>query len=190
MPLIQISKPEVFPVTADEVKNSANVDGSEFDAKLSIIIPALTRRAESLTGRVFIARDLELVLNGFPVAEVDLQLPMVSSIKSVKYVDTAEEQQTLATDRYTLDGDSLPSFLLPARGMAWPETLATAGAVRIRFTAGYGPAAADVPEEVRLWIIAYAVQILENPDGMESKDLQPQRYVDGLLDDFRILRAS
>lgn len=190
MPLIQITKPTVYPVTAADIKLAARIDGNEFDAQIAIIIPALTARAEALTGRAFITRTMELVLDAFPVAEIDLIKPGVQSVSSVKYLDLAAVQQTLAVNAYTLDNAGLPCWLMPAVETDWPETLAAANAVRVRFDVGYGPASSDVPEDIRLWIIAHAVQVLQSPDGMGSKDIRPLPFVDGLLDDYRIVRAA
>lgn len=186
MPLIQITAPASDPITAAEVKASARIDGAEFDIQLAIIIPALVKQAEALTGRVFIARTMELVLDGFPAAEIDLVLPNVTSIVSVKYVDPNGITQTMADTDYALDSDSTPCWLLPALGTTWPVSLVSANALRIRFDAGFGADASAVPQDIRLWLIASAVQAIQSPDG---KSESPSRWIDSLLDPYRLLRC-
>lgn len=189
MPLIEIAGPAAEPVTTDEVKAAARIDGTEFDTQLAIIIPALRRQAESRTGRVLVTQTLELVLDAFPAGEIDLLLPNVQSIASVKYKEaTAGAETTLAVAAYSLDNSSTPSWLIPAYGTSWPDTYASANAVRIRFDVGYGNAA-TVPQDIKLWILAHATQILRSPDGLIGRDLQPLPFVDSLLDYYRVMRA-
>jgi len=189
MPLIEISGPAGEPVTSAEIKAAARIDGSEFDSQLAIIIPALRHRAEALTGRRLITQTVELVLDAFPAADIDLLLPNVQSIVSVKYIDTAGVEQTLASNLYSLDSASTPCWLLPAYGTDWPETLATANAVRVRFTVGYGAGAANVPYDIRLWLIAHAAQVLRVPEGITQGDLRELPFVDHLLDAHKVWRA-
>lgn len=186
MPLIDISGPAGEPVTSAEVKAAARIDGSEFDAQIAIIIPALRRQAEARLGRRLITQTVELVLDAFPVADIDLKLPDVQSIASVKYIDAAGVEQTLASNLYSLDSDSTPCWLLPAYGTAWPATLATANAVRVRFIVGYGATAAEVPDDIRLWMVAHAAQVLRIPEGITQGDLRELPFVDHLLDAHRV----
>lgn len=189
MPIIDILAPDTEPVTTDEVKASARIDGTEFDAQIPVVIKALRRLAENRLERRLITQTVELVSKSFPIDEIDLVLPNVQSIVSVKYIDTNGQQQTLAGSAYILCGDLTPSLLQLAYGTSWPATRVQKDAVRIRFTVGYGDNAADVPEDIRLWIIAHAVQALQSPDGLADGNLKPLPYVDGLLDGCKVWRA-
>lgn len=186
MPLIDISGPSGEPVTSAEIKAAARIDASEFDAQIAIIIPALRHQAEARLGRRLITQTVELVIDAFPSAEIDLKLPSVQSIVSVKYIDTAGVEQTLASSTYSLDDSSTPCWLLPAYGTDWPSTLDTANAVRVRFVVGYGDAAADVPSDIRLWMIAHAAQVLRIPEGITTGELRALPFVDHLLDAHRV----
>ena len=192
MTLIEINGPATEPVTADEVKAAARIDSdiTEFDTQIAIIIPALRRQAEARTGRVLVTQTLELVLDSFPTGEIDLLLPNVQSIGSVKYraVGTGTEN-ILSSSAYSLDDSSTPSWLIQATGTTWPETYASANSVRIRFDVGYGDAN-KVPQDIKLWMLAHATQILRSPDGIIGRDLQPMPFVDGLLDFYRVVRAA
>lgn len=190
MPLILIADPSGEPVTSAEIKASARIDGTDFDSQIAIIIPALRHQAEARIGRRLITQTVELVLDAFPVAEIDLTLPNVQSIVSVKYIDTAGVEQTLASNLYSLDSSSTPCWLLPARDTDWPATLAAANAVRVRFVVGYGATAASVPDDIRLWMIAHACQVLRLPEGITSGTLAPLPFVDRLLDCHVVWRST
>ena len=80
MPLIDVSGPSGEPVTSAEIKASARIDGAEFDSQIAIIIPALRRQAEARIGRRLITQTVELVLDEFPVADIDLTLPNMQGV--------------------------------------------------------------------------------------------------------------
>ena len=188
MPLIDITAPAAEPVTSAEVKAAARIDDTAIDAQIAILIPAIRRLAENRLGRRLITQTVELVLDAFPAVEIDLGFPDVQSITSVKYIDTAEVQQTLDAADYSLDGDSTPCWLVPAYDTDWPETLDAVNAVRVRYVVGYGDSGSAVPQDIRLWIIAHCVQALAAPDGLAANQLAPLPFVDSLLDDHRVLR--
>jgi hypothetical protein len=77
---------------------------------------------------------------------MDLDIGPVSSITSVKYLDSTGAEQTLSSAVYTLISESLPPRLVLKTGQSWPATYSADNAVRIRFVAGYGAASA-VPGE-------------------------------------------
>lgn len=178
--LTQISQPAVSPVAVSEVCQAGRIDEADFNAQLAIIIPALVQSAEAIMGRPIINRTYELVLDAFPAGEIDLVLPGVSTITWVKYIDSAGIQQTLDSSRYALDKESVPCWLLPADGQEWPDAKDIANAVRVRFIAGFGDAATDVPEDIKFWIIARAVQVLGDPIAAEKTG--GRSFVDRLLD--------
>lgn len=189
MPLIEITAPAAEPVTAAEVKAAAKIDGTEFDTQITIAIAALRALAEQKLGRRLITQTCEIVLDEFPSAEIDLQLPDVQSIASVKYLEaTAGTETTLASDQYSLDSDSIPCWLLPAYDTDWPDTYDTVNAVRVRFTVGYGAASTDVPQEIRLWIIAHATQMINRSSGEKPKEYEPMLFIDRLLDRHTCMR--
>ena len=61
--------------------------------------------------------------------------------------------------------------------------------MRVRFVAGYGATAASVPDDIRLWMIAHACQVLRLPEGITSGTLAPLPFVDRLLDAYMVWRA-
>lgn len=181
MALITIAAPIVEPVTADEIKASARIDGAEFDAQIAVLIAAFRQQAEHELGRRLITQTVELVLDEFPPdVDIDLILPDVQSIESVKYYDATGVQQTIDPAAYSLDSDSTPCWLLVLND--WPATKGAANAVRIRYVVGYGDAPTDVPSNTRLWIIARVCAALENSD--------PAPWLARLLDAETVMRLG
>jgi len=197
MPLITIIKPDSEPVTVDDVKAAARIDAASFDDQLAdLLIPAIRGEVEHRLGRRLITQTVEVVCASFPsqsggYGAIDLQIPDVQSIVSIKYLDPDSVEQTVPDTDYSLDSDSKPSQALLAAGKAWPATAAgVPNAVRVRCIAGYGDSPTDVPGCVRLWIIAHVIQALETPSGLSAHTVQPLANIDRLLDAEMIVRAA
>ena len=193
MSLILITPPAVEPVTVDEIKAAGRIDNAAFDTQITtLLIPAIRQEAEHRLSRRLITQTVELLLDQFPCPSslaIDLTLPDAQAITSIKYLDSAGVEQTLSTSVYQLDPDHIPSRVLLKTGQSWPETQNLPSSVRIRYTVGYGNAGTDVPNSVRLWIIAHVVQALDHPDGLDASGLKPLPFIDGLLDPYRVVLA-
>lgn len=162
------------PVTAAEVKSLIGLDGTDHDARIALLIPALRQQAEQITGRSFAVHTWQAKLDAFP-AEIRLLWPPIVSVTSIAYVDAAGATQTLAPANYAVDTHSEPAWVLPANGTDWPSTYDTANAVTIDYTAGEG---ASAPKEIKCWI---AARIRADIDGCDVPE-----YLDGLLDRLKV----
>jgi uncharacterized phiE125 gp8 family phage protein len=151
MALRMITAPMVQPLTLEEVKEHLRVDYTEADSLISAYIEAATSHVEgehSFTGRALVTQTWELVIDHFPSHEIKIPLPPLQSIDSIKYDDSAGDEQTLAADQYYVDDVSEPAWVVPIVG-GWPTAVLDAiNAVRIRFTCGY-PATVDSPPDLR-----------------------------------------
>jgi uncharacterized phiE125 gp8 family phage protein len=186
MTLRIITAPAVEPALNSEVKLDARIDTSALDAPIDMLITAARKVAENRTGRSFITQTWEQVLDKFPAKEIEIGMLPIQSVTSVKYYDSAGVLQTMSTADYTLDVDTLPGWLLPAFGVSWPSTHDVAQAVIIRFVAGYGSAATDVPAEIKMWIRAQVAASIDHQDGLMDGRAVPLPFIDGLLDHYRI----
>lgn len=188
MTLKLITAPATEPVTLAEAKAQCRVDGADEDALITALIVAARQEAEHALGRALITQTWERVVDAFPQAELELGMPPVQSITSITYVDQAGSTQTLAGAAYVLDADSTPAFVLPAVTYSWPDTLDTANAVRVRFVAGYGNAAA-VPQAIKTWVLMRVATLYkfreEAAVGVSVTEV-PSRHLDRLLDPYRV----
>jgi uncharacterized phiE125 gp8 family phage protein len=183
MPLRLITAPTSEPVTLQQVKFDAKLDGNEHDDLIDMLIPAVRKKAEDLTHRVLMPQVWELVLDAFPVKDIEIGMLPVTSITSVKYYDGDGTLQTLSTDYYTLDADTLPGFVRLNYGYTWPSTLDQASAVVIRFAAGYASADA-VPGEFKTWIRAQTAAAIFQQTG-EGQYVVGD-FINGLLDGYKL----
>lgn len=188
MALKQISQPAEPAVTLAQIKAHLRISGADEDELLTLYAAAAVKACEHELGRALVQQTWELAIDAFPEAEIELPMPRVLSVVSVDYFDTTGTQQTLPSNRYSLDADKLPGWLFPADGTEWPETYDMANAVRIRFLAGYGATASSVPINVVQWLlmrIGTAYKMRETVAGGSLAEV-PGRFVDGLLDSERV----
>lgn len=169
---------ETEPVTLAEARLHLKVydDDAAEDLLITAWITAAREMAEQFTGRALATQTLELALDEFPDADdcssvIELPMPPVASITSVKYTDLVGAEQTLAGSAYALSlyGDS--RRLAPTYGNYWPSTQDVPDAVRVRYVTGY----ATAPKAVKAAILLMVGWLEQNRgEGMSTDDIQPQ----------------
>lgn len=190
MPTRIITPPSEEPVSLDEAKAHCRVDVADDDVLITALITAAREQAEHETGRSLCTQTRELVLDAFPDACVLRGAP-IQSVVSVKYLDLDGNEQTLDPLDTQLDKDSEPGYLVPAYGKAWPATFPVPNAVRVRFTCGYGAAAA-VPQGLKSWMKLAIGTLYAQRETIvlgQASHL-PDRFWHSLLDPYRLYEAS
>lgn len=129
------------------------------DTLLTNLIKAAREYCEGFTNRAYITQVWDLLLDSFPVGDsISIPYPPLVSVASVKYYDTENTEATMDSGDYYVDTYKEPGRIVLGYNKSWPTTiLRPANGVIIRFTAGYGAAAA-VPQKVKqamLMLISY-----------------------------------
>ena len=160
------------------------------DPLLGTLIASARAAAEQELHRALITQTLDAYFDGFPaVSPYEIKLPPLSSVTAITYTDTNGATQTLAADQYLVDATSQPARIAPAYGCSWPSTRAQSNAVKVRFVAGYGAAAA-VPQCVKTWMLMRIATLWENRSalivGSGGLIEIPPCFIDSLLDPERV----
>lgn len=142
-----ITAPASEPITVAEVKAPGRIDATEDNGYLADLIVGARKEAEQHTNRALLTQTWEWVADGLPPT-IELGRCPLASITSIKYLDDAGVEQTLAAANYRADLESEPARITPAYGKTWPSTYGVSNAVRVRFVAGWATRAA-VPESIR-----------------------------------------
>jgi hypothetical protein len=177
-----ITPPEVEPVTVAEVKLHTHISHSVEDALLETWIIAGRMLAEDFQRRAYIGQMWEVAFDSYPQTPIYLPRAPLIGVVSIKIYDylnaetvlyskadnpitTTEEAGTdLSTNSdFIIDTDSEPGRIGFAYNKTWPSTiLRSMSAVKIRFAAGYGLEASDVPATVKDAIMLYCAYRNEN----------------------------
>lgn len=209
MKLLLITDAALEPVTLQEAKNHLKIDAdmTEDDTLIVMLIGAARCYAEGFTGRALITQTWQGTLDNFPGyvipgaalsvssalrnvgSDIYLRKSPVKSITSVSYMDTDGNWQTMPAPDYVFDPSGIVQRLSPAYGKSWPATRQQIANVRITFTAGYGAAASDVPENFRHWMLLRIGTLYANREEvaiMTRGKVDPLPFVDSLLDYLKV----
>ncbi|MDV2503086.1 MAG: head-tail connector protein [bacterium] len=171
--LEEFTAPTKEPITTDEAKAHLRVDITDDDTLIDSLVNAARLYAEGFTSRALITQTWDLFLDDFPASPGRLRQEAIivpkaplQSITTVKYLDTAGDQQTLAASKYRVDAKSHPGRITPAYGEVWPTTRGVINAVEVRFIAGYGDAETDVPQQIIQGMLMLIGHLYENREAV------------------------
>lgn len=152
--LVVQTAPTTEPVTFADVQAQVRIDDADEQTLVETYITAARKYVEDYTRRTLIDTTYDLYFaSGFPGTEIIIPRPPLQSITSITYLDTNGASQTFASGSYQVDAQSEPGRVKPEPTTSWPATdSGNYDTVIIRFLAGYGSAATDVPEGLRLAI--------------------------------------
>lgn len=128
------------------------------DAEISNFITRARVYGEELTGRYFATQTVEQGLDHFPDCDCINLRPPVQSVTSVKVLNTAGTERTLAsTTDYLLDDSSVPARLVLPYNGSWPtDADYPINPIRIRYVAGY----ATLPQNLKE-IMLYHIGLMD-----------------------------
>ena len=194
MGLTRTAAPALEPVSLDEAKLHLNVIDDAQDTLITLLIGAARKYAEAYCGRSFITQGWRLTLGGFPCI-LELERGPVQTVDSIIYTDMAGAAQTItapASPDYAIDATGPLCLITPGFSYVWPTALPQIGSVQVNYTAGYGDAAADVPEGIRHWMLVRINTAFENREEfaiLQRGTVSALPYVDYLLDEYRTVLA-
>jgi uncharacterized phiE125 gp8 family phage protein len=153
MPLIIVTPPTDPVLGLPEVRDHLNDPPASQDQNLKSMALAAEGHIDGRDGwlgRCLITQTWKQVEKDFPAGRLAIKLSPVQSVTSLKYLDTAEVEQTLVegTDFLVIPGPHNTSYLVPVVGTVWPLTAPRDDAVRLTFVAGYG-GPNDVPVVIK-----------------------------------------
>lgn len=178
MKLRLVTAPAIEPVTLTEVKTHCRVDGTADDTYLTSLIAVARRHIEAVElGRSLITQTWDYTVDAFPGGvSLALPRPRLQSIESIKYTDSDGTEYTVDSSTYYADTAAEPGLAVLKYGQSWPSaTLRYTSAVTVRFTAGYGPAASDIPEPIRQAVLLLVAHLYEHREPVGDS-----RYAAGL----------
>ena len=165
--LTLVTAPTVEPLSLQEAKNQCHVVGNDHDAILEHLIVSARRVCEDRLSRQLITATWDLVMDEFPADQICLPLPPVQSVTSITYTDTAGSSATWDSSKYTFSASREPARIMPAYNENFPtDVREQPDAVTVRFVAGYGDAATDVPDQIKHAMLLLISHWFENREDV------------------------
>ena len=192
MPTNLITEPTIEPMTLQEAKDHLRVDHVDDDSVIEPNIKAVREHSETFLGRALITQTWDLFINNFPPygSWLEIPFPPLQSVTTIKYIDENGTQQTLSSSIYTVDINAEMGRVFLAYDQVWPTVRPILNAIEIRFVAGYGANAEDIPESIRQGIKMLLGHLYENRETTLVGTIiasVPQAY-EWLLWPYRVVR--
>lgn len=189
MALKRTTPPAAEPITLAQAKLHLRVDHADEDALIEGLITTVRMACEDRIQGTLITTGWTFALDAFPGgpgACILLPMPPTIGLASVQYVDPAGATQAMDwASLVHVDLISQPARIAPRSG-SWPATARQLNAVQITYTAGHGPAAADVPRPLVQWMLLAMGDLYANRQRSAERPQVPQGFADGLLDPYRL----
>lgn len=133
-----ITRPYCDPVTLSEARKTLKFsDGNTaFDSTIGSLIRGASQAIAKYQRRSLVKTTYKMVNDDW-LPEFNPLFPPLVSVTSIKYLDTAGTQQTLAADQYIVDNASEPGRISRAYGVAWPLLQGVQAQIEITYDAGY-----------------------------------------------------
>lgn len=192
MNLVKIADADAEPLDLAAAKTHLRetLVSSDNDAYITALAEAVRGECENRLQRTLIESTWLATLDAFPCGWIELPMPPLRSVDSVKYVDTAGTLQTLDEAAYLVDKQRMVGVVTSAPGTNWPATRCQPGAVQIQFKAGYGTTADTVPAPIIWWCRLALSELYERRaltgDGGRAI---PREFAEGLLNPYKIRSA-
>ena len=210
MGTILITPPALEPLTLAEAKAHLRLDTGDEDALVASLIVAARQLVEAHTGRALIAQAWRLVLDDWPTRNTfaltpgpfvplgstpnpnTLTLPLgpLISLDAIRVYDAFNVATPLAASTWYVDAQPGGARLQFTTAPREPGR-AIAG-IEIDVTVGYGPAASDVPEALRLAMRMLVARWFEarGDAATDSGQAQIPTHIAALLQPFRAMRLA
>ena len=148
-------------LTTAEAKTHLKVDTSADDTYIDNLVSAATESAQIFTNRYFI--NTTITQHGDTWSDLStLFKSKVSSITHIKYYDSDNSLQTLASSVYLEDLTHQPARIGLKPNQSFPSLAGRISAVQCKYVVGYGAAASDVPEGIREAVLLIVGNWYEN----------------------------
>jgi uncharacterized phiE125 gp8 family phage protein len=190
MALVMTSGPSLEPVTVSEAKAHLRLDSAAEDLLIASLILTSRLHIETALGLALISQAWTVTFDGWPGGDaVALPLRPVQSIEEVRVRDASGDAAVLDPASYALDGQGVPARFI-WRGAVWPAPQQKLCGIEIDAVAGFGDAAADVPEPIRHAVLLLVAHWYERRDPIEigATGTAIPRPVSELLAPYRAVR--
>ncbi len=167
MALSLVTAPARQPVTLQQAKDHLRVDETVDDSVIDPLIKTAREHVEAFTHRALITQTWDLFLDAFSQIILMPKAPL-QSVTSIKYLDTAGVQQTLASTEYKVDVASNAARIVPAWGKSWPLVREEINAVEIRFVSGHGDNPEDLASPIIQALLLIVAHLYENREATSN----------------------
>lgn len=179
------TEPVTEPITADDLKTFARIDGDDENSLLETIIEAVRESMEFYLGRSLMEQTITLTMDFWPDRVIELPKPPLLSVVSVYVLDEEDTQTEYAASNYYRVTEAIPGLVCLTQEATGPtNTDRDKAGFAIKYLAGYGSLITDVPAGIRVAMMQWATMVY---DG-RAMTTTPPPEVKQNLDLYRVIK--
>ncbi len=188
--LVVKTAPADDPITLTEAKAFARIDTSADDTLVTDLITAARVYAEAILNRTFVKTTYTWTLDCWPVngGPMLFPRPALSSVTSIKYIDTAGVQQTWSSSLYDVDSATLIGRVLPSFGQSYPAFRLQMNAIETEYVGGDGNQGEQL-EDTKLLMKILVAESYEKRLHSTDRRVHLNQAAEALLWEMRVMAA-
>lgn len=182
MALAQSAAPAVEPITLAEAKAFLRLDAETEDAFVASLITTSRLHIEAALGLALITQSFTLAVKSDPRRTIQISVYPLQSVDAIRV--SASDGVATDLDLHAVEIDAMDR---PARVVLPAGAAPSSCKVEVDFTAGFGDAAADVPEPIRHALLLLIAHWYENrePVSVGSAAAKIPAMISELLAPYR-----
>ena len=166
--------PAIEPITVDELKDFARIDGTDEDTLITAFIKAARIQTENYLNRALITQTVTVSMDFWPSTRLELPFPSMQSVTEVRTLEEDGTATVYDADNYYTRILGIKGEIILKIGSTPPQSLnRTVGGIEIDLVAGYGDASTDIPqlivEGLKLWAnVIYEKRVIDDKPPPEA----------------------
>lgn len=166
---ILLTGPAVEPLTLVEMKAYLRLDGTAEDDLVATLVTAARLTVEAHSRRILNTQTWRLVLDAWPAGgTVRVPLAPFAGLVAARVFDAAGMAETVPVEAFVVDTKSEPGRVILSPAVPGPGR--PVNGIELDVSAGYGPAAADVPMPLRQAVRMVAARWFDHRGDEPSLD--------------------
>jgi uncharacterized phiE125 gp8 family phage protein len=179
--------PTVEPVSVAEFKMFARLDHDDEDSALLLMLASVRKAAEMYLGRSLLEQTIYYTLDKWEGREVELPAPPLLSVLGVYTKESDGTWTEYDSENYFVVTEGIPGSIVVKQSVTAPTAYyADAARFQIRYKAGYGDTATDVPAAIRQAILGWATVAY----ATRAVTIDPPPEVRSMLSLYRVERLK
>ena len=189
MRLTKVTDPTTLPLALNDLKDHLRIERDEldYDDDLTLLIWTARDFIESDCHVTLINTQYTAIWDDWPSDRLCIPNWPIVTVDSIAYVDTGGDTQTWSSSLYRTSLVQVPATIIPAITEDWPDLEADAiDAVTLTFTAGYGTAATDIPNQIQTMIKLLASHWFKHREAVGDSNVPYKKAYDCMRDHVRV----
>ena len=150
-----------------------------------VLIPAVSKIVEDITGAVLATKTLRVYFDNFPNNYFTLYKTPITAINSLEFKNSLGAWETLNSSNYVLSGLESPAKISLSANGSWGNNVKEKNSIRITFTCGYS-SIANIPPNLKVLLLNFLSQAWHQRSFLSSTNIsEVEQHLKYLLNPYK-----